>query len=90
MYSLDEVVNNIVNALKEVGEPWPFENAEKEGKGMMNVYNTPKVLHLQGTDSEGNKRIIRYFREDTVEGFETMVRRELQKIREEADSYKET
>lgn len=56
---------------------------------MTHVYKTPEVLHLQETDKDGNKMIVRYYREDKVERFESMVRRELQKIREEADSYRE-
>ena len=56
---------------------------------MTHIYQTPKVLHLQETDKDGNKMIVRYYREDTVESFANMVLRELQKIKEEADSYKE-
>lgn len=56
---------------------------------MTHIYETPKVLHIQETDKDGNKMIVRYYREDTVNRFEDVIFRELHKIKEEADSYRE-
>ena len=48
-------------------------------------YGTPKVLHIQETDCDGNKRIVRYYREDTIDYFVGNVKSLLSKIREEAE-----
>jgi len=52
---------------------------------MTKNYGTPKVLHIQESDCDGNKRIVRYYREDTVDYFVGNVERLLKNIREEAD-----
>lgn len=52
---------------------------------MTKNYGTPKVLHIQETDCDGNKRIVRYYREDTIDYFVGNVESLLKKIREEAD-----
>ena len=52
---------------------------------MTRNYGTPKVLHIQETDCDGNKRIVRYYREDTIDYFVGNVKSLLSKIREEAD-----
>ena len=52
---------------------------------MTRNYGTPKVLHIQETDCDGNKRIVRYYREDTIDYFVSNVERLLKKVREEAD-----
>ena len=36
---------------------------------MMNAYNAPESLHIEAQDGEGNKRIIRYIREDVLDKF---------------------
>lgn len=52
---------------------------------MTGIYKTPKVLHIQESDCDGNKRIVRYYREDTIDYFVSNVESLLKKIREEAD-----
>jgi len=52
---------------------------------MTRNYGTPKVLHIQETDCDGNKRIVRYYMEDTINYFVGNVERLLKKIMEEAD-----
>lgn len=36
---------------------------------MMNAYNAPESLHIEAQDGEGNKRTIRYIREDVLDKF---------------------
>ena len=36
---------------------------------MTEQYKTPKVLHIQETDCDGNIRTVRYIREDMMENF---------------------
>ena len=52
---------------------------------MTGVYNTPSVMHIQETDRDGNKRIVRYYREDIIEEFCHNVEIRLREIREKAD-----
>ena len=56
---------------------------------MTNMYKTPRVLHLVESDEEGNKRVVRYYREDLVDHFEEMVRVGLDRMRREADAVEE-
>lgn len=52
---------------------------------MTNIYGTPKVLHIIETDSDGNKRTVRYYRENIVASFVGRVRSMLNDIENEAD-----
>lgn len=36
---------------------------------MMNAFNAPESLHIEAQDGEGNKRTIRYIREDVLDKF---------------------
>lgn len=54
---------------------------------MTRDYGTPKVLHIQERDIDGNLHIVRYYREDTIDFFVTNVDKMLYKIREDSDKY---
>lgn len=53
---------------------------------MTGLYNTPKVLHLQECDQDGNKRIVRYYREDSIEFLADSVKRYVEMMKDEADA----
>lgn len=52
---------------------------------MTEIYKTPKVLHIQECDSDGNRRTVRYYREDMIWKFTTNVQMHLQEMQREAD-----
>lgn len=52
---------------------------------MTGIYNTPEVLHIQECDVDGNKRIVRYYREDILEDFIMNTTARLREIRSRAD-----
>lgn len=52
---------------------------------MTQLYKTPKVLHIQECDSEGNIYAIRYYREDTVDAILDNLTRIISTVRTEAD-----
>lgn len=59
---------------------------------MMNAFNAPEALHIMAQDGEGNKRMIRYIREDLVFQFVHAAQRNIKKLEEKLDSndlYKE-
>jgi len=56
---------------------------------MTGIYKTPKVLHIIEVDNDGNQRIVRYIREDTIEGFAYTVNRLLSDIKKECDKIEE-
>lgn len=59
---------------------------------MMNAFNAPEALHIMAQDGEGNKRMIRYIREDLVVQFVHAAQRNIKKLEEKLDSndlYKE-
>ena len=56
---------------------------------MTEIYQTPKVLHIQEMDVDGNKRIVRYYREDTIDNFVSKVCSMLTDMRCDSDKYGE-
>lgn len=54
---------------------------------MTKDFGTPKVLHLQERDRDGNLHIVRYYREDTIDYFVMGVKKMLDGIRENSDKY---
>ena len=56
---------------------------------MTRMYKTPRVLHLMETDKDGNKRVVRYYREDLVDVFVGQVRDGLDRMQKEADAVEE-
>ena len=52
---------------------------------MTGLYKTPKVIHVIEADSDGNKRTVRYIREDTIERFAYTVSDMVKKIQAECD-----
>jgi len=52
---------------------------------MTEIYKTPKYLHIQECDTDGNVHIVKYYREDIINSFVGRVARDLQKIQDEAD-----
>lgn len=52
---------------------------------MTGLYKTPKVIHVIEADSDGNKRTVRYIREDTIESFAYTVSDMVKKIQAECD-----
>ena len=52
---------------------------------MTGLYGTPKVMHIQERDSDGNTRIVRYYREDVVNRFVTRVDQMLKEMTTDAD-----
>lgn len=53
---------------------------------MTRHYNTPDVLHIQECDSEGNKHIVRYYRESTIQGLLNKLKCAISSIEKEADA----
>lgn len=52
---------------------------------MTEIYKTPKHLHIQECDSDGNIRTVKYYREDIINDFVIRIVRDLQRIQDEAD-----
>lgn len=52
---------------------------------MTKIFETPKVLHIQECDVDGNTRIVRYYREDTINYFLDIVKASIQKIEDMAN-----
>lgn len=52
---------------------------------MTGIYKTPKYLHIQECDMDGNVRTVKYYREDIINDFVVRVARDLQRIQDEAD-----
>ena len=52
---------------------------------MTEIYKTPKHLHIQECDSDGNIRTVKYYREDIINDFVVRTARDLQRIQDEAD-----
>ena len=52
---------------------------------MTEIYKTPKHLHIQECDTDGNVRTVRYYREDIINVFIARTARDLQRIQDEAD-----
>ena len=52
---------------------------------MTEIYKTPKHLHIQECDSDGNIRTVKYYREDIINDFVIRIARDLQRIQDEAD-----
>lgn len=52
---------------------------------MLNAFYAPDALHICAQDGEGNKRIIRYIREDHIDNFVDATRRKLECLKERAD-----
>lgn len=53
---------------------------------MMNAFNAPEALHIMAQDGEGNKRMIRYIREDLVVQFVHAAQRNIKNLEEKLDS----
>lgn len=54
---------------------------------MMNAFNAPEALHIMAQDGEGNKRMIRYIREDLVFQFVHSAQTNIKKLEEKLDRY---
>lgn len=54
---------------------------------MLNAFNAPEALHIMAQDGEGNKRMIRYIREDLVFQFVHSAQTNIKKIEEKLDRY---
>ena len=52
---------------------------------MTEQYKTPKVLHIQETDYDGNKHTVRYIREDMMENFLYSMKSSYEKLMKEMD-----
>ena len=53
---------------------------------MLNAFNAPEALHIMAQDGEGNKRMIRYIREDLVFQFVYSAQTNIKKLEEKMDS----
>lgn len=53
---------------------------------MLNEFNAPEALHILAQDGEGNKRMIRYIREDLVFQFVHSAQTNIKKLEEKLDS----
>lgn len=56
---------------------------------MTGIYKTPKHLHIQECDEDGNIRAVKYYREDIINDFVVRIARDLQRIQDEADEPQE-
>lgn len=54
---------------------------------MLNAFNAPEALHIMAQDGEGNKRMIRYIREDLVFQFVHSAQTNIKKLEEKLDRY---
>lgn len=52
---------------------------------MTEQYKTPKVLHIQETDCDGNIRTVRYIREDMMERYLDSINDSYRKLMKEMD-----
>ena len=50
---------------------------------MTEQYKTPKVLHIQETDCDGNIRTVRYIREDMMERYLDSINASYRKLMKE-------
>ena len=53
---------------------------------MTGIYKTPRVLHIQECDDYGNRRTVRYYREDLVDDFVMTISCMLKDMQAEADA----
>lgn len=52
---------------------------------MLNAFNAPEAMHIMAQDGEGNRRMIRYIREDLVYQFADSAQRDIKRLKERLD-----
>ena len=52
---------------------------------MLNAFNAPEAMHIMAQDGEGNRRMIRYIREDLVYQFADNAQRDIKRLKEKLD-----
>lgn len=52
---------------------------------MTGTYKTPEVLHITECDGDGNRMLVRYYREDVINNFVMKTEKRLKEIKEMAD-----